>query len=259
MNKYTIHTKLNSIIPYIPFVKQGKYNGYSIILIGGSGYESTMFNSFFVDKNDNFYRKFNYETEFPNINFQKRLSKNTLTFSFDRPTDLLNHNLYNDRNHKHIYIASKKDLTIENYAKFINKLLQYHKIKPSYVFVGFSEGGYDILCFSKYYSKFINSIYFIDTPFLEKFLLQFEIYRNNEEWYKNILNNKLTWNTKSKTTKDDLISIDVYNIEIKTLNIILNLKISDIPDKPIYLLWSPYFDNPLKKDKTKYKNTKGTK
>ena len=43
-----------------------------------------------------FYRKFNYEVEFPNINFQKRLSKITTAFAFDRPTDLLNNNLYSD-------------------------------------------------------------------------------------------------------------------------------------------------------------------
>ena len=84
--------KLNNIIDKIPTIKEGKYNGFSIILLGGSSYKSKHFNKWEVSKNDKFLRKFNYEVEYPNINFQKRLSKITTTFSFDRPTDLLNHN-----------------------------------------------------------------------------------------------------------------------------------------------------------------------
>lgn len=117
MSEITFIHKLNEIIKYIPCVKQGRYNGiYSFVLIGGSSYQSTQFNRFHVDKDDKFYRKFKYEIEYPNINFQKRLSKETTTFSFDRPTDLLNHNIFSAGKNKHVYIASKKDLTIKNNA-----------------------------------------------------------------------------------------------------------------------------------------------
>jgi hypothetical protein len=240
-----IITKLNDIIPYLPYTKEGKYNNlFSYVLIGGSSYKSTYFNKF---PGNTFYRSFNYEKEYPNINFQKRLSKITQTFSFDRPTDLLNHNLYSNEHYTHIYIATKTDLTIKNYANFIKNTLDYHKIKPPYIFIVFSEGGYDVLCFAKYYKHLIKQIYFIDTPFLEKYMLAYEKYRGNTNWYNDILRNKLS----NKTTQE---KIDVYNFEIKTLNIILKLKLTDIPkDIPIHMLWSPYYDNPTQKDKTKIK------
>jgi hypothetical protein len=254
MDNYIIHNKLVDIIPYIPIVKQGKYNGYSIVLIGGSSYKSTAFNKFEIDKKDDFYRKFNYEVEFPNINFQKRLSKHTQTFSFDRPTDLLNHNIYSNENYKHLYIASKKDLTIKNYAVFIHELLKYNKIKPPYVFVVFSEGGYDVMCYSKYYEHLIKNIYFIDNPFLENHIFDFEKYRGNIKWYDNLFKNKLSWNRQKEIQKEDLIYIDVYNFEIKTINIILKLKIKDLSKTiKMYILWSPYFDKPTVKDKMKIK------
>ena len=66
----------------------------TFILIGGSSYKCSYFDKFNVNINDKFYRKFNYEKEYSNIDFQTGLSKISTTFSFDRPTDLLNHNLY---------------------------------------------------------------------------------------------------------------------------------------------------------------------
>lgn len=66
-----IINNLQEIIPFLPYIKQGKYdkNIGTLILIGGSSYKSTDFDKFHVDKNDEFYRKFNYEAEYPNINF----------------------------------------------------------------------------------------------------------------------------------------------------------------------------------------------
>jgi len=126
---------LNDIIPHIKYIKKGKYNKDigTFVLIGGSSYKCSDFDKFHVNKNDDYYRKFNYEVEYPNINFQEKLSKCSTTFSFDRPTDLLNHNLYNNDLNKYIYIASLHDLTIKKYAEFLNNLFNYHKLKQPYL------------------------------------------------------------------------------------------------------------------------------
>jgi hypothetical protein len=252
-----IINNLQDMIPFIPHIKKGKYNKDigTFILIGGSSYKSIHFNKFNVDKNDKFYRKFNYEVEYPNIDFQTRLSKISTTFSFDRPTDILNHNLYSNENYKNIYIASLRDLTINNYSTFLHNLFNYHKLKPPYLFIAMSEGGYDVLSFSKYYSKLIKKIYFIDTPFLDKYMLMFEKFRGNLEWYKNVINKKFSWNQKNKKDfldKKTLEQIDIYNFEIKTHNIINKLKIDDFPKNiEIIILWSPYYDSPTKISKEK--------
>jgi hypothetical protein len=256
---------LNETIPFIPYIKKGKYNKNigTFILIGGSGYTSVYFDKFNVNKNDKFYRKFNYEVEYPNINFQTRLSKISTTFAFDRPTDLLNLNLYSNQNNDNIYVASLKDLTIKKYSQFLYNLFNYHKIKPPYIFIVFSEGGYDVMCFSKYYSKLIKKIYFIDTPFLDEYLLMFEKFRGNIKWYENLRKKQFSWNKnntkmisnildKDILDKDILEKIDIYNFEIKTYNIILKLKINDLPKNiPIIILWSQYFDSPTKISKEK--------
>ena len=156
-----IINNLQDIIPFTPYIKKGKYdkNIGTFILIGGSSYTSIYFDKFHIDKNDKFYRKFNYEVEYPNINFQTRLSKISTTFSFDRPTDLLNLNIYENKKNKNIYIASLTDLTIKKYSLFLYNLFNYHNLKPPYIFIVFSEGGWDILSFSKYYPKLIKKIY----------------------------------------------------------------------------------------------------
>lgn len=246
-----VYRNLLEIIPYTPYNLEGKFNGnFSYVLLGGSSYKSKYFNKF---EGNDYYKKYDYEVEFPDINFQKRLSETTTTFSFDRPTDLLNHNLYSYEKYENIYIATKKNLTIKNTAIFIYEILKYHNIKPPYIFIAFSEGGFDCLCFSKYYSKLMKQIYFIDTPLIGKYYLDFEKYRGNYNWYKKLFNNDLSWNGK-EMSENFLEQIDIYNFEIKTLNIILRLKITDFSKKiPIFILWSPYFDDPEKKDKTKIK------
>ena len=251
-----ILNKLIDIIPHIPHIKKGKYNGFSFVLIGGSSYKSIYFDKVNVKKDDMFYRKFNYEVEYPNINFQTRLSKISTTFSFDRPTDLLNNNLYANDINKYIYIASLQDLTIKKYSQFIYNLLNYHKIKPPYIFITFSEGGFDVLCFSKYYSKLIKQIYFVDTPLLEKYFYEFEEFRGGKNdpnqglgFYKRLTDKKFSWNHKKydKINKDELEKIDLYNFEIKSYNIIMKIKIKDFSNKiPMVIFWSPYFDSHIK-------------
>ena len=257
-----VHNKLTKIIPFLPHIIKGEYNLFSFVLIGGSSYKSVFFDKFDPGKNDNFYKEFKHESEYPNINFQTRLSKISITFSFDRPTDLLNNNLYGGEKYKNIYVASLKDLTIKNYAKFIYDTLTYYKIKPPYVFIVFSEGGYDVLCFSKYYSNLIKNIYFVDTPFLEQYLLKFEKFRGGKDdpnqglgFMKRLSEKKFSWDGKYKSMKKNtLIKIDLYNFEIKTYNIILKLNINDFPKEiPIVIFWSPYFDSPTKKSTEKIK------
>lgn len=252
-----IINNLQEIIPFLPYIKQGKYdkNIGTFILIGGSSYKSTDFDKFHVDKNDKFYRKFNYEAEYPNINFQTRLSKISSTFSFDRPTDLLNLNLYRNSKNKNIYIASLTDLTIKKYSQFLYNLFNYHDLKPPYIFIAFSEGGWDVLSFSKYYSNLIKKIYFIDTPLLGKYWLMYEKFRGNLKWYKDLEAKKFSWKPSNKidlSNKDILQKMDTYNFEIKTYNFINKMTINDFPKKiPIIILWSPYFDSPTEISKEK--------
>lgn len=162
-----IITNLNDIIPFLKFIKKGKFNEKigTFILIGGSSYKCIDFDKYNVNKYDNFYRKFKYEVEYPNINFQTRLSQASTTFSFDRPTDLLNHNLYRNEQYKKIYIASLRDLTIKKYSDFLCNLFAYHKLKPPYIFIVFSEGGYDVMCFAKYYSSVIKKYFLLTHPY----------------------------------------------------------------------------------------------
>lgn len=247
MMKY--HYALNEIIPFLPYVKKGKYNKNigTFILVGGSGYKSIYFDKFIVNEDDNFYRKFKYEVEYPNINFQERLSKISATFSFDRPTDLLNHNLYSDENYNNIYIASLKDLTIKNYALFMNNLFIYRKIKPPYIFIAMSEGGHDVLCFTKYYNNLVKQIYFIDTPFLGSYMETFEKFRKNNKLLNNVREKKFSWKKTNKMellNEEELMKVDAYNFEIKTCNIIGKLRYDNLP---ITIIWSPYFDSATKK------------
>ena len=258
---------LTKIIPYIPTLKQGEYNNiFSFILIGGGSYQTKQFNKVNIKKDDDFYRKFNYETEFPNINFQKRLSKISTTFSFDRPTDLLNNNIYSNNTNKYIYIASLKDITIKKNAKFILDLLNYHKIIPPYVFVVFSEGGFDVLCFQKYYPELVKQIFYIDTPILEKSWYEYEEFRGGRNdpnqglgFYKRLSKKQFSWDYNKYKNLDinnismkELETIDLYNFEIKTYNVIMKLKISDFSKSiNMFILWSPYYISPIKKCKEK--------
>ena len=252
-----IINNLNDTIPFLPYIKKGKYNENigTFILIGGSSYKCSYFDKFNVNENDKFYRKFNYEVEFPNINFQTRLSKISITFSFDRPTDLLNHNLYSNTNYKNIYIASLHDLTIKKYSHFLYNLFNYYKLKPPYIFITFSEGGYDVMCFLKYYVKLIKKIYFIDTPLLGEYQLMYEKFRGNLKWLMDVKEKKFSWNKNNKidlSNKDMLKNIDTYNFEIKTYKIINSLEINDLSKTILMIfLWSAYFDLPTKKSKEK--------
>ncbi len=230
------------MIDKIPCVKSGKYNGYSIVLIGGSSYKPIDFNKWYVSKDDKFYRKFDYEVEYPNINFQKRLSKMTATFSFDRPTDLLNHNLYEGDKYD-FYIASKKDLTIKKYSKFIKDLLDYHKIKAPYVLIGFSEGCYDVMTFAKYYPELTKKIFWIDGGKMGEILMEYEKFRGNDKWFKKLLKDKF-W----KFPKDNKINvndrelmekIDEYNYNVKTYKFMRNDNLLKINKEiPIIICWA---------------------
>lgn len=90
---------------------------------------------------------------------------------------------------------------------------------------------------------------------MEKSIHDFEAYRGNTQWYKNLERGIMSWRPfKQPSSLDDLMAIDNYNFELKTLNIIINLKLSDFPkDMPIYLFWSPYFDDPTTKNQVKIK------
>lgn len=210
-------------IPTLPIVVKGKYNKlFSYVLIGGSSYKPANFDKFEVSKKDDFYREFNYEREYPNINFQQDLSKITTTFSFSRPIDLLNNNLY-EKNKYDIYIGSRSDLSIKKYAQFIRKLLNYHNVSPPYIFVGFSEGGWDSLAFAKYYPNLVEKIFFIDS-FAGKAFEKYEIMRGNKKWFiettKGVfppLPSKIDLNNR-----EDLEKVDEYNFNVKTYTFFRN-------------------------------------
>ena len=234
--------KLEEMIDKIQVVKRGKYKNFSIILIGGSSYKPIYFNK--VNFNTDFYEKFNYEKKYPDINFQKNLSKITTTFSFDRPTDLLNHNLYEDDKFD-FYIASKNDLTIKNYANFMNNLFKYYKIKPPYVLIGFSEGCYDIYSYIKYYPNLVKNIFFIDGGLIGPLMDRDEFLRGNQKWWLSIKNDTFPKIKKTKIDLQDkklLKKIDIYNFDIKFYQFLKNYKnLMDFDKKiPIYLCWAKY-------------------
>lgn len=88
-------------------------------------------------------------------------------------------------------------------------------------------------------------------------MIKFEKFRGNIDWL-NLINKKKfsVKNTKlkdiNKIDKELLEKIDIYNFEVKTLNIIAKLKVSDFPKNiPIIILWSPYFDSATKISKEK--------
>lgn len=248
---------LNDTIQYLHYKKSGKYNKNigTIILIGGSSYKYSEFNKVNFDETNNFYNKFNHENKYPNINFQKELSKYSLTFSFDRPTDMLNLNLYSNENYKYFYYTSLKNLTIKNYAVFLYNLFNYHKLKPPFIIYGVSEGAYDALCFCKYYNNLVKKVFCVDSPYLEKYLEQFEIFRNNKKWLNNIKNKNFNFcfSKNINLTKNNLTLIDYYNYNIKYYNILSKLKINDFNFKNInfYIIWSPYHINKINKEKIK--------
>ena len=59
----------------------------------------------------------------------------------------INHNLYSYTNYKNIYITLLQDLTIKKYYHFLYNLFNYYKLKPPYIFIKFSKGCYDLMCF----------------------------------------------------------------------------------------------------------------
>ncbi|AYV79383.1 MAG: hypothetical protein Faunusvirus11_22 [Faunusvirus sp.] len=271
-----IYTKTNSIIPNIPYSKQGVYNGeYSIVLLGGSGYDYRDFD--LCKESPEYYNRFDLEMPFPRINFQKMLSKYTATFSFTRPTDLLNVNLYFNGKYP-AYIGSYDDLTPQNYSKFIFDLLNYHKIAPPYVLVGFSEGTLEAYCFAHYYSKYIKNIFLVDPTacfFLShKLVKSFEKLRGNSMWIDKLINKKpkkpvfrddininkiVKYYRKSRDEHDKQViivkKIDEYNFSIKMKAFIddVSLYITQIP---IYMCFAKREFNPADENKVhilKYK------
>jgi len=239
---------LQETIPFLPNVKKGTYDPSvgTFVLVGGSSYKCTDFDTFDVAEGG-FYRKFDYEAEYPHINFQTRLARQSATFSFDRPTDLLNHNLYAGGKHRGVYVASWSDLTMENYARFMRALLDYHRIRPPYLFVACSEGGYDVLCFARYYASCVKRVYFIDTPIVGTYWQTFEALRGNGQWYDDLERRKFSWEPTREIDFHDeetLKKIDVYNFEVKTVNVINKLDVGDFPRAvPMVFFWSPYLDS----------------
>ncbi len=232
-------------IPYLHYIKKGIYNKSigTIILLGGAGYNCKYFNKVVFDETNKWYNKFYHERKYPNINFQNELSKYTETFSFDRPIDMLQNNLYNNENYKHFYIASLSDLTIQKYANFMYELFKYHKLKPPYIFYGISQGAYDALIFSKFYPNLIKRVICSDSPLLEKYMLKFEYYRGNKEIIHKIINKDFCWKPTKKLnlTKEELINIDDYNSQISYYNHIFKLKNTDFNNNVRFIIcYSPF-------------------
>jgi hypothetical protein len=130
----------------------------------------------------------------------------------------------------------------------------------------FSEGGFDVLCFQKYYPELIKQIFFVDTPILEKSWYEYEEFRGGKNdpnqglgFYKRLMDKKFSWDYKQYDSLDinnisrkELEKIDLYNFEIKTYKVIMKLKISDFSKNiPMFILWSPYYISPTTKCKEK--------
>lgn len=233
------YTNLDDMISKTEVLKQGKYYGFTFILIGGSSYHLSDFNK--VDFEIDFYKKFKGDAKYPHISFQKNLSKISSTFSFVRPIDILNHNLYNNKKND-FYITSKKDMTPKRYASFIYKLLKYNKIKPPYVFVSFSEGCWDTYAFIKYYPKLVKQVFFIDGALIGKYFRKYEIWRGNKEWMEKTLRGEIE-NVKLKNinNRDELIKVDEFNYNIKYYNFMKDDSLLEFNKSiPLYFCWARF-------------------
>lgn len=246
--KYTYHTRLEDIVPHVPASKKGVYRGYSIVVLGGSSYSVESLDRFQPQDESTYFPNIKKECAYPNINFMKRLSAATTTFTFERPTDLINANLYGGADHRHLYVASKTDLTIKKYGMFIDRMLQHHGVRGPYVFVGLSEGSYDALCYRRLRPGAVAGLCFVDSPYLERHILAFERLRGNLWWYEKLARGEYSWDARRRPAEADWRDVDAYNFEMKTQNIITRLRVADVPPGAV-VLWSPYFASQRRRDR----------
>lgn len=61
----TVITRVRDMVPFVSHVTKGTYDPAvgTFVLLGGSSYKCTEFDTFAVSESDQFYRKFNYEVE----------------------------------------------------------------------------------------------------------------------------------------------------------------------------------------------------
>jgi pimeloyl-ACP methyl ester carboxylesterase len=256
-----IHRRLEDILPHVETVSKGEYRGYTVVLIGGSSYRPSHFESYPEAESSEFFGAFRDRREAPyaEIRFQTRLSGHTATFAFDRPTDLLNHRLYDAGSGlRHVYVPTRTDLTVRRYALFMARLFRRHAVRPPYVLVGFSEGGFDALCFAKHFPMLTRAVCFVDSLVLGRLWREFETFRGNDQWYRDLAAGRFSFDhrrvpaTCDGADRETLERLDTYIFERKTVDVILKLGVRDIPRSvPMLQLWSPYQDDPRVPDERK--------
>lgn len=141
---------LDSLISEIPNLLKGKYNKYTIILFSGAGGNHEEWDNI---KPLKIYKQIKkhwpsaskYKHLFKEkLNFQDILSKITTTFSFTPFEYLLLNNIENKKNYPNIYPNNY----FYNWFQIeytLLKLIEIYNLKPPYIFIGFSEGGWRAL------------------------------------------------------------------------------------------------------------------
>lgn len=212
-----------NIVQNTPYKKAGLYKGFSIILFGGSSYDYSTWDR--VDKKwVTWATKTLKKSVKEDINFQKDLSTRTETFSFTRPYDLLNVNLYQNKQYKIIKLPNKFFIP-KNFAIYVKELLNHHKIRPPYFLYGASEGCDDVMIFAKYYPKLICGVILEDPTGMNgdiSLSIEFETLRGNKKWINDLISGKISmkldWDINSKSKKE-LKAFDNKLIEKRWYNI----------------------------------------
>jgi pimeloyl-ACP methyl ester carboxylesterase len=158
---------------------RGTHNGsFSIVCLPGSSVQSHEWNEW--SPSNNFLAEYAPEHAFPDIRFQTLLAQITKTIVIPRATDFLNNNLFAGTRNP-FYVASKKDMTVEHYAKYMKRVLDKHGVPPPYVLIGGSEGGWDAVLFASVFPTLVQRIVFIDSGIFGPLWREYEAFRGGED------------------------------------------------------------------------------
>ena len=130
---------------HIYYEIKGSYNGCSIVLFPSTTTYNLDHDPASKNKNPNFFKK---------------LSKLTITFSYDPPEYAASKVV--DKNQKSLIFPTKQQLKYDNYVELIYKILKNNSVKPPYVVIGHSLTAFIALVFGKKYSKDVKAVILLD-------------------------------------------------------------------------------------------------
>lgn len=210
------------MVDQIDYKITGKYNGFTFIFMVGEG---TYFE---------YYNYTNYNTK---NNFLTNLSKISQLFIYD-PLEYVISNMYHSRSfpmkyhditNRTMYYPSNDKLSCESHCKILHQLLKKLKIKPPYIILAHSLGGFYAMTFAKLYPKLVKHIFLINPAIHTldvKNLLQKSAHKLEEmqinKYIEYVLNNLTTTDPKILGILKKLNNNTLYFI-VKSWN--------EIPDK----------------------------